>query len=66
MAPERPPECPSMSAFLKDVASVYDETIKDKKKLKTESLIFFFYLFFFSCISHNLSNGFYQIILCIR
>lgn len=47
MAPERPPECPSMSAFLKDVASVYDETIKDKKKLKTESLIFFSICSFF-------------------
>lgn len=62
MAPERPPECPSMSAFLKDVASVYDETIKDKKKLKTESLIFFFlfvlfFLYFSQFIQWLLSSN---------
>lgn len=48
MAPERPPESPSMNRSLKDVASVYGKTMEDKKRLKTKGIIvlfFFFYLF---------------------
>lgn len=43
MVPERPPEYPSMNPSLKDVASVYDKTMKDKKRLKTKSIIVQFF-----------------------
>ena len=46
MVPERPPEYPSMNPSLKDVASVYDKTMKDKKRLKTKSII----VLCFSCL----------------
>lgn len=48
MAPERPPESPSMNRSLKDVASVYGKTMEDKKRLKTKGIIV---LFFFSICS---------------
>lgn len=52
MAPERPPECPSMNRSIKDVASVYDKTMEDKKRSKTKDIIvlFFFLFVLFSCI----------------
>lgn len=56
MVPERPPQHPTVNPSLKDVASVYHKTMKDKKRLKTRGIIVLFsYLFSFP-ISHHLSN----------
>lgn len=43
MAPERPPECASMNHSLKDVASVYDKTMEDKKSLRPKASLFYFF-----------------------
>lgn len=48
MAPERPPECPSMNSSLKDVASVYDKTMENKKGLRPKASLFYFFPYLFS------------------
>lgn len=48
MATERPPECPSMNRSIKDVASVYDKTMEDKKRPKTKDIIVLFFSYLFS------------------
>ena len=42
MVPERPSQHPTVNPSLKDVASVYHKTMKDKKRLKTRGIIVLF------------------------
>jgi len=64
MAPERPPECPSMNHSLKDVASMI-RPWKIRKGLRPKASVFYFFfsIFVLFCIFYHLPNGFYQVIL---
>lgn len=60
VAPERPPMSLCVNPSVKDMPCVYAKIMKDKKRLKTKSIIL---LVLFSSVFYSFSNGFYQIIL---